>query len=403
MSTFGRAVGAAPASPYRALDAELAAIAGDPACPMASLSVLAIRKGKVVYQRQIGPRQQGGEPVNAATLFRIASISKMVTTIGAMLLVEQGKLFLDADASEMLGFSLRNPYFPERPVTLRHLLSHTSTLRDTAGYSWPCATRLADVFKGSVMWDDAARPGEFFTYSNLNWGVVGTMMERATGERFDRLMKRLVLAPLGMQGGYNPSEFSTAEQASLATLYRKRTVDTEVWDENGPWVAQVDAQIKRPEGVDSYVVGSNATPFSPTGGLRVSPAGLGKLMLMLMNGGRHGGKVFMQPDTLAAMLARQWTTNGKNGDTENGKFRAWGLGNQHFGDMVQGGGFDAIGHLGDAYGLYSVFMADLKRKSGIIAFVGGTGTDPELYKGLSSPLVRFQEQLISALYRKAIV
>ena len=65
---------------------------------------------------------------------RIASISKLVTTIAVMRLVEQGKLHLDADVSKQLGWRLRNPAFPNRPITLRMLLSHTSSLTDAAGY-----------------------------------------------------------------------------------------------------------------------------------------------------------------------------------------------------------------------------------------------------------------------------
>jgi CubicO group peptidase (beta-lactamase class C family) len=416
---LGRAAIAKPAAPAtRTVEQELAAIANEPACRMASLSVLVIKNGKVAFEHQLGQRilpmgDVAAQPVTPATMFRIASISKMVTTIGAMLLVEKGKLDLDRDASDYLGFQLRNPHFPERPVTLRALLSHTSSLRDGAGYSFPATTPLASVLvpgaqqygKGD-MWASNAAPDEFFTYSNLNWGVIGTMMEMVSGERFDRLMRRTVLGPLGMAGGYNPSEFSPAELANLATLYRKRTTDTEIWDPEGPWIAQVDDFSKRapqrPVDIDAYVIGTNATPFSPTGGLRVSPADMGKLMLMMMNNGRHEGRVFLQPSSLAAMLKRHWTDDGKNGDTENGLFGAWGLGNQHFTGMDETRKFNAVGHLGEAYGLYSVFAADLTKKNGIIAFTGGTTSDPELHKGKYSSLVRFEEQLVSTLYRRVI-
>lgn len=418
LGSLGRAFAAPAGAAARSLEQELAAIANDPACRMASLSVLVIKHGKVAFQHQLGQRilpvgDVAAQPATPATMYRIASISKMVTTIGAMLLVEQGKLDLDRDAGDYLGFKLRNPHFPERPVTLRTLLSHTSSLRDAAGYSWPATTPLASVLvpgaplhgKGE-MWADNAGPGAFFTYSNLNWGVIGTIMEMASGERFDLLMKRTVLGPLGMAGGFNPAEFSPAELANLATLYRKRTTDTEIWDADGPWIAQVDDYSRRapqkPAGIDAYVAGTNATPFSPTGGLRVSPADMGKLMLMMMNNGRHQGRVFMKPATLAAMLKRHWTDDGKNGDTDHGLFGAWGLGNQHFTGMDEGRKFNAIGHLGEAYGLYSVFAADLAKKNGIIAFTSGTTTDPELYKGKYSSLARFEEQLVTTLYRRVI-
>jgi CubicO group peptidase (beta-lactamase class C family) len=427
LGTFGPLMATAPqggGSANAALDAELAALAADPACELASLSVLAIRDGKVGYERQFGQRVMGngaqpGRPANGATLYRIASISKMMTTLGLMRLGEEGKVALDADVSGYLGFPLRNPHFPDRAITLRSLLTHRSSLRDDGGYSWPADTALADVLvpgarlhgKGQ-MWASNAAPGDYFTYCNLGWGVLGTIMERVTGERFDRLMRRLLLAPLGLRGGYNPSELPAQDLANLATLYRKRTLDTEVWDAAGPWIAQADDYSARPPappaGIAAYVPGTNATPFSPTGGLRISARDLGAVMLMLMNGGLHDGRRILEAATLAQMFARQWTWDGKggNGDSLEGFFNCWGLGNAQFPDpsplrtrLVEGGGFDAVGHLGDAYGLRSVFAADLKKRNGVVVLVGGTSSDPLANKGAYSALARFEERIISALSR----
>jgi len=401
-----------------ALDAELAAIVKAPACELASLSVLAIRHGKVSYHRQFGQRYLGNaslppQPANAETLYRIASISKMMTTLGALMLVEAGKLSLDADASTWLGFPLRNPAFPDKLITLRHLLSHTSTLRDDAGYSWPCATSIKSILAGGdpKVWSDKAAPGAYFTYANLGWGVIGTIMENAAGERFDRLMRRLLLDPLGIPGGYNPSEFPPVVLANLATLYRKRTTDTEIWNQAGPWIPQVDDAALRPPkppaGIEQYVIGTNATPFSPTGGLRISAAGMGKIMLMLMNGGRHEGKQLLKPATLARMRTPHWTDKGSNGDNLGGLFYAWGLGTQLFPDragshLVEGGGFSGLGHLGEAYGLMSTFAFDPVNKNGMIVLVGGVSSDPAAYKAHGSSLARFEEQILTALYRRAI-
>jgi CubicO group peptidase (beta-lactamase class C family) len=408
------------------LDSELAAIAADKSCQLASLSVLAIRNGRLQYEQQFGQRfigdgVQPSRPANALTLYRIASISKMMTTFGVMLLVEQGKLALDTDVGDYLGFPLRNPNFPERAVTLRALLTHTSSLRDAAGYSWPADTALKTILvpgasgygKGE-MWARNAAPGDYFTYCNLNWGVIGTVMERVTGERFDRLMKRLLLTPMGLHGGYNPSEFSAEDLSNLATLYRKRTVDTEVWNPAGPWIPQVDDYSLRapaaPAGIANYAIGTNATPFSPTGGLRISAHDMGKVMLMLMNDGVHEGRQILRPATLARMFTRQWTWDGKggNGDSNRGLFNCWGLGNQQFPDrpgmqLVEGGGIEAVGHLGDAYGLMSVFVFDPVAKNGMVMLMGGTSSDPEAQTGRYSAMPVFEERILSALHRRAIL
>jgi CubicO group peptidase (beta-lactamase class C family) len=406
----------------RALDAALSTIVDDPAHPLASLSVLAIRHGKVSYQQQFGYRHIGATsaehlPVTPATLFRIASVSKMMTTLGLMRLVEQGKLSLDQDVGIYLGFFLRNPHFPQQAVTLRSLLSHTSSLRDAGGYSWGPERSLRDVFTAGndSMWDKHIAPGRYFTYANLNWGVIGTVMEKVTGERFDLLMRRLLLDPLDVRGGYYPAAFSKDEVENTATLYRKRTLETEIWQPQGPWIAQADNFYKRPPAaLASYVIGSNATVFSPTGGLRISAAGLGKVMQMLLDGGRHQGKQLLQPTSIALMFGRQWQLapdgdNGSNGDSERGLYRAWGLGNQQFdavagqcNGLVEGASFSAVGHLGEAYGLVSAFVLDFKNNHGMVVLVGGTGSDPEHYPGTYSAMGRSEELILTTLYRGAI-
>ena len=410
------------------LDRELDAIVRDPACELASLSVLAIRDGKVAYAAGFGRRFIGAgalpdRPADADTLYRIASISKMVTTLGLMRLVEEGRVDLDADVSSPLGFRLRNPHFPDRPITLRHLLSHTSSLRDDAAYSWGPGIALREVLAPGAplygegrMWAANAAPGAYFTYCNLGWGVIGTLMERVTGERFDRLMRRLLLDPLGLDAGYNPAALAPRALSQLATLYRKRTVDTEVWDPSGPWIAQADDYSARPPqppaGIEGHPVGVNATPFSPTGGLRISARGLGTIMLMLMNGGVHEGRRILARKTLDAMFERQWTFDGTNGDTLDGFYQCWGLGNQQFPDLpahgnglVEGGGFAAVGHLGDAYGLVSAFAVDLERRNGMIMLAGGSASDPlaAANKGRYSALPRFQERILTALHKSTIL
>jgi CubicO group peptidase (beta-lactamase class C family) len=411
-------------TPYRALERTLEAIASDPACELASLSVLAIRDGKLAYEGQFGRRRIGNGagddlPANRDTLYRIASVSKMMTTLGLLRLAEERDIDLDADVSRHLGFRLRNPHFPDSVITLRHLLTHRASLRDEAGYSFPAGTALKDVVTPGArlhgdgsMWASKAGPGDYFTYCNLGWGLIGTLMERIGGERFDRLMHKLLLQPLGLTAGYHPAELAPAALPHIATLYRKRTTDTEVWDAAGPWIAQADDYRDKPPspppGIERYVIGENATPFSPTGGLRISARGLGTVMLMLMNGGVHEGKQILQAATLERMFARQWTADatGANGDTMNGFFHSWGLGNAQFPDQpgrrLVEGGFDAVGHLGDAYGVRSVFAADLKRRNGMIVLVGGTSVDPGLVKGRYSALARFEEDILTSMFRHAI-
>ena len=160
-----------------------------------------------------------GRALTADDPARVASISKLVTAIGVLRLVEAGQLDLDADVSALLGFPLRNPAFPDAPITLRMLLSHTSSLTDAAGY-WnvPLGEDIRLITGKPQAWDTQHAPGTFFRYTNLNFPLVAQLMERATGERFDRLMRRLVLFPLGIDAGFNWSGSSEAALARAVVL-----------------------------------------------------------------------------------------------------------------------------------------------------------------------------------------
>ena len=419
------------------LDAELSAIVTDTAHPLASLSVLAVREGKVVYQQQFGHRfidQKNpalSTPANEATLYRMASISKLVTTLGVMKLVEDGKLALDTDVSGYLGYQLRNPNFPAVPITLRMLLTHTSSLRDDAGYYWEAKlnVNLKDVllpdgrlFDNGRAWAKNAKPGAYFQYANLPWGVVGTIMERASGQRFDRLMRRLILDPMDLRGGFHPADFTKAELENTATLYRKGTEinDQMVWNPAGPWVVQVDDYVTdapAPRAFADYIIGSNGTLFGPQGNCRLSAAGLGKIMLMLMNDGRMNGRQILKKSSVEQMLTQQWRFDAARNNGSSGygghqeAMNAWGMGNQQFLDvsgpgsgdrLVEGGGFPAVGHTGDAWGLTSALVFDRAKKNGMIFLVGGPGFDPETCIGKYSAHYRYEEQILTALYKRAI-
>jgi hypothetical protein len=118
------------------------------------------------------------------------------------------------------------------------------------------------------------------------------------------------------------------------------------------------------------------------------------------------------------MLSTQWRydaalRNGSNADgDESQRFHEWGLGNQHFLDvsgphrgdrLVEGGGFRAVGHFGDAWGLTSSFVFDREKKNGMIFLIGGPGFDPETYPGAYSAQYRHEEKILTALYRHAIL
>ena len=148
---------------------------------------------------------QSGRLVTVDDPVRVASISKLVVGVGVMQLVEAGKLDLDADVSNYLGWPLRNPAFPDRPITLTLLLSHTSSIRD---HDDQYAVALGDTVQATMAdsrsWDLKYGPGaNYFSYSNMNFPIVASIVERVTGERFDKWMRAHVLEPMKLDACYN--------------------------------------------------------------------------------------------------------------------------------------------------------------------------------------------------------
>jgi CubicO group peptidase (beta-lactamase class C family) len=428
------------ASARTELDAELLAIVNTPGRELSSLAAVVVRDGRLVYSTAIGrsyiDTANGAKHRDASvdSLYRIASISKMMVALGVVKLVDDGKLDLDRDVSDYFGYTVRNPNFPDAKITLRMLMSHTSSLRDGGGYNFPESVHLRDVlvpggtrYGTGAMWAKDRAPGAYFTYCNFAWGLIATAMERATGERFDRLMQRVLFAPMGVTATFDPASFTPAQLANVATLYRKRTEvnGKEVWNTAGPWVAQVDDYSKdapKPRGSDAYAIGTNGSVYGPQGGLRISANDLAKIMLMLMNDGVHDGRVVLSTRAVELLKAEQWryekaafSGKGNRADDDEGVgglFNAFALGPQIFLDLsngrngdrvVEGGGFVGYGHLGNAYGLTSAFILDPKTKNGMIFLVGGIASDPDKDTGAFSAFYRYEERILTALHRGALL
>jgi CubicO group peptidase (beta-lactamase class C family) len=314
---------------------------------------------------------------------RIASISKLVVALGVMRLVEDGRLDLDRDVSDWLGWRLRNPAFADRPITLRLLLSHRSSLRDGIDYAVPLGTKIEDAVADPAAFDREHPPGDYFRYSNLNFPVVATVMERATGERFDRLIARLVLKPLDLDACFNWTTCSNAAVTRAVVLYQP---DGSVLrdDLRGQRPAcPVLVPDLAPCDISAYRPGDNGALFSPQGGLRISTRDLATLAQLLLNEGKHRGQPFLSTASIATILAPAWQFAGTNGDTESGFYCAYGLASQSLPvatrgcrDDLFGDGRPMTGHAGEAYGVRSGLWIDRERGIGIAYVSTGNGDDP---------------------------
>jgi CubicO group peptidase (beta-lactamase class C family) len=312
---------------------------------------------------------------------RIASVSKLVVALGVMRLAEQGRIDLDADVSRQLGWPLRNPAFPDVPITLRMLLSHTSSVKDEGdNYVLPLGRTVRETAALPETFDRAHRPGAFFRYSNLNYPLIGSVLEKATGERFDRLMSKLVLQPLGLDACFNYTTCSDAKLARMVVLYRP----------DGS-VARDDLRGRRPDcpvattgpacELEKYELGSNGALFSPQGGLRASMTDLATIGQMLLNKGRHRGRLFLSQASVDAVLRPLWTYDGRNGDTSDGLYCAYGLASQSLPVPAAGcrdqllGSRKLVGHAGEAYNLRSGLWIDPAARVGIAYFAANTSEE----------------------------
>lgn len=333
-------------------------------------------------------------PVSTADPVRIASISKLVVAVGVMKMVEEKILDLDRPVGDYLGYKVENPAFPGQPVTLRRLLSHTSSLRDHDDqYAIPLGETLKGVLDDPASWDAGHGPdASYFTYANVNFPVVASIIERATETRFDHMMKLLVLNPMKIDACFNWPTCSDRAVARAVVL----TQDGEV--------VRDDLRGKRPEcpvfvrdgvacDLDRFVAGENGALLAPQGGLRISARDLAQVGRMLANGGTIDGVRILAPQSVALMTAPAWVWDGSNGDTEGGLYCRFGLAVHLLATQKDGcrdnpglPDGDWIGHSGEAYGLRSGLWWDRRSGRGMAYFTTGLSADvPDGQSAFTAP------------------
>ena len=311
---------------------------------------------------------------------RVASVSKMVTAIGVMKLIDQGRLDLNRDVSDYLGWKLRNPNFPDRPITLAMLLAHTSSVREhDDNYVVPLGVTLQQALTDPRNWDPAHGPGDgYFAYVNFNYPIIGSVIEKVTGERFDLWMHREVLAPMKLDACFNwptCSDTAVARAVELDDPTGKPQKD----DLHGVRPA-CPVFVRDGETCDlvRWKLGENGALFAPQGGLRISASGLARIGRMLLNGGTLDGVRILSPDAVDTLLTQTWRFDGSNGAIEGGFYCSAGNGTHQIPNRQPGcaddlgtNGAVLVGHAGDAYGLKSGLWIDRALGRGIAYFVTG--------------------------------
>lgn len=353
----------------RDIDAQLRALMAQH--DTVGLAVVVVRDDAVVYRNSLGWKDAEERiPLAQDDLFRIASISKSFAATAILQLVEQRRLSLDDDVGELIGFPVRNPAHPQQAITLRMLLNHTSSIVDGERYNH--LDLINPRAGGDWRSHYAARaPGAQYEYSNLGYNMVGTIVERVSGERFDAYIQSHVLAPLGLHGGYAPE---TLDADRFAQIYRWREDDSD-----GKTTRLVRSDLAyAPLGkrLDGYAMGYDTPMFSPTGGLKISASDLAAYMRMHMRFGELDGTRILSADHARAMQ-----TSSVDADEGAG----YGLALRIERALIPG--VELVGHTGSAYGLFSSMFFDPARGYGFVVITNGT-RDMEVRTAVNRALYR---------------
>lgn len=263
-----------------------------------------VKEGRVVCATAAGMANIAEDrSVSQDTLFLIASVSKTVTVTALMQLYERGEFELGDDINDYLPFDIRIPDEPGEPITFRHLLTHTASLRDnnpilnalvTAGADSPVPlaelteayfSEDGDYYDGSENFI-AEPPGTEFRYANMGIVLAGHLVEEISGVPFDEYCEENIFEPLGMSA--TSWRLADIDLSDLAMPY------------NGTWF-----------GYDPY--GQYGQANYPDGMLRTSAVELARILIAYMQGGSYGSARILSESTVNLILSRQTALNDAQG------------------------------------------------------------------------------------------
>ncbi len=310
---------------------------------LAGVSVVLVRGDQLLFADGFGAANiRSGLAMTPATPLMLASVSKTVTAVAAMQLVESGKLNLDQDIDNYLPFAVRNPRYPDVPITLRMLLTHTSSISDNdpfpaVAYSkGDSPIRLSAILPAYLTpsgqyYDPGnflhARPGSTYQYCNIGVALVGYLVEVAAHQPFDLYCRDHIFRPLGMRhtnwklAGLNP--------ATVAMPYEY---------DAGRLVAQ----------------GQYGFPDYPDGQLRSSALDMSRFLRAFMNDGALDGTRILSARSVAEMRRVQFP------QIEPSQGLVW------YYDQV--GSFRVLGHMGSESGVDTIMFFRPRDRVGVLVF-----------------------------------
>lgn len=361
-------------SPARLQHLSAAIKAAAEAGSVAGTVTLIARNGRVVYHEASGLRDvDAAQPMTTDSIFRIASMSKAVTSVAVMMLVEEGKVLLDDPVSKFIPSfetttvvvrpptgsptSAASGTAPAlRPITIRHLLTHTAGVSYGSGNPMESRYKEADV----IGWYFANRtepiatsidklaalpfdyqPGERFIYG-FSTDILGVVVEKASGQTLDAFVRTRIAEPLKMTDTsfYLPPD----KRARLSPVYSLSSAGGRITRAPQPMTGQGD-----------YADGPRAS-FSGGAGLLSTASDYARFLQMLLNGGELDGVRLLSPKTVALM-----TSNHVGDLYQNGKF-GFGLGFEITEHVGRSGRHGSVGEFGWGGAYFTKFWVDPQEK-----------------------------------------
>ena len=309
-----------------------------------------IRDGEVVLESAWGWAVRDSVAMTPQHKLRCASLTKVAVGLSAALLLDQGLIDPEANLSTYWGSTVCNPYYPDDPVTIDTLLTHTSSLSDSSSLSALKGSAARQRLAGSGF--QSLRPGDpaSWGYNNYGFSVLGMTLELAAGQVLDRVMGDALLEPMGIDAAFEAG--SVADTGLLCPLYQGRSM-----------TRSVDTQL-------GYVCidqpGYRGNYFA--GGFTCSAGDMAKLAALLAEDGVYQAQQLISSESVAYLEEPAFQTG-------SGFFQCHPLRLRE--DMY---GRDRLYyHTGSSYGFYGLMSYDPDTGDGVVVFSTGASGAADQY------------------------
>ena len=314
---------------------------------IAGAVTLVARHGKVFHLEAIGFQdRESRKPMRTNTIFDVRSVTKTVTAVAVMILIEEGKLGLNDPVTKYL------PAGPAHSITIHHLLTHTSGLPSSRPAEIEDITikrdrTLADVVTLHARQEPEFAPGTQFRYTSSGFAILGRIIEVVSGKSYEQFVKERIFDPLGMRDSFF---FIPADKrARIASIYRRQDGKLQKWQE-----------------IDEYT--KSAKYSAPEFGMYSTAEDLGSFCEMMLNGGTFRGRRILSRMSVAAMTVNH-TLNIRSAVTQRPAYHGlgWGLNGDPMNDFPlttpgsygHNGAFGSIIWIDPKEGLVRIFLEQL--------------------------------------------